>query len=125
VGHTDSRADRLVQDAPMAGGLATTTTIVRSDLWRMGQCRPGDHIRFKRITWESALLLRNRIEQYINAVARFFAGTFKADDIIPLDVTLPDGWDETILHEIPADEEDGTLRVKFRQVIRLSIVGLR
>jgi hypothetical protein len=35
----------------MAGGLATTSTIVRADFWRLGQCRPGDSLRFKRISF--------------------------------------------------------------------------
>jgi len=108
----------------MAGGLATTTTIVRSDLWRMGQCRPGDHIRFKRITWDSALLLRNRIEHYIDSIVKFATGSIEADQLDPLDITLPDGWDETILHEIPADEQDDTLQVKFRQVIGTGFRGI-
>jgi urea carboxylase len=109
----------------MAGGLATTTTIVRSDLWRMGQCRPGDCIRFKRITWDSALLLRNRIEQYIESIAQFAVNSIEAGQLVPLDIALSDGWDETILYEIPADEEDDTLQVKFRQVSGTSIGRLR
>jgi urea carboxylase len=100
----------------MAGGLATTTTIVRSDLWRMGQCRPGTRIQFKRITWRSAQDLCARIECFIDTIRRFSEGHLHESDLRPLDIGLPEGWDETILHEIEGDEASGTTLVKFRQV---------
>lgn len=100
----------------MAGGLATTTTVVRSDLWRMGQCRPGDTIRFKRITWGAALAVRQRTEQLISQLRGVIEGKVDASQVTPFDISVGDEWDETILHEIPADERKGTVQVKYRQV---------
>lgn len=100
----------------MAGGLATTTTIVRADLWRMGQCRPGNRIQFKRITWQSARDLADRIEAFIEMVRRFVEGQVGEEDLSGLDIELPDGWDETVLHTVEGDEASGTALVKFRQV---------
>lgn len=97
----------------MAGGLATTTTVVRADFWRLGQCRPGDKFQYKRITWDSAVELRRRTERYIASVAAFAAN---GSAIEALDVELSDDWEETILHEIAADDERGSVAVKFRQV---------
>ncbi|KAJ9115549.1 hypothetical protein QFC24_006959 [Naganishia onofrii] len=105
----------LPLDAPMAGGLATTTTVVRSDLWRMGQCRPGDTIRFKRITWGAALAVRQRTEQLISQLRGVIEGKVNASQVTPFDISVGDEWDETILHEIPADERKGTVQVKYRQ----------
>ncbi|KAJ9104963.1 hypothetical protein QFC19_003760 [Naganishia cerealis] len=105
----------LPLDAPMAGGLATTTTVVRADLWRMGQCRPGDTIRFKRISWGSALAIRQRTEQLISQLRDVIAGQTEASMVSPLDISVGEEWDETILHEIPADETKGTVLVKYRQ----------
>jgi hypothetical protein len=102
----------------MAGGLATTTTIVRADFWRLGQCRPGDKVQFKRITWNSALELRQRTEKFIHQIQQFVNGSIAESDLEPLNIDLPGEWDETILHEIPADEVKGTVHVKFRQVRR-------
>jgi hypothetical protein len=100
----------------MAGGLATTTTVIRGDLWRMGQCRPGDTILFKRISWESALAITQRTEKFINQVHDVLSGKIDASQVEVLDITVGEEWDETILHEIPADEQKGTVLVKFRQV---------
>ncbi|GHJ84927.1 hypothetical protein NliqN6_1329 [Naganishia liquefaciens] len=105
----------LPLDAPMAGGLATTTTVVRSDLWRMGQCRPGDTILFKRIDWDSALAIRQRTESFIQDVQAIVSGKMDPSTVKALDISVGDYWDETILHEIAADEDKGTVQVKFRQ----------
>ncbi|KAK4689029.1 urea carboxylase, partial [Tremellales sp. Uapishka_1] len=102
-------------DAPMCGGLVTTTTIVRADFWRLGQCRPGDSIRFKRISWESARILRMRTEAYLTEAQQFINGTRAASDLRSIDVGLSEDWEETILHRIPADEAAGTVEIKFRQ----------
>lgn len=112
----DSRLKQKVKDGPMAGGLATTTTIVRADLWRMGQCLPGNRIQFKRITWQSARDLADRIEAFIGIVRRFVEGQVGEENLSGLDIELPDGWDETVLHTVEGDEASGTALVKFRQV---------
>jgi urea carboxylase len=100
----------------MAGGLATTTTVCRVDLWRMGQCRPGDSILFKRISWESALAVRRRTEKFVEQIQDAVSGRLDASQVEPLDINVGEEWNETILHEIPADEQKGTVQVKFRQV---------
>lgn len=100
----------------MAGGLATTTTIVRADLWRMGQCRPGNRIQFKRITWQSARDLADRIEAFIEIVRQFCEGQVGEEDPSLLNIELPNEWNETILHMVEGDEASGTALVKFRQV---------
>lgn len=91
----------------MAGGLATTTTIVRADFWRLGQCRPGDSLRFKRISWESARLLRQRTEAYLESAKEVVES---GGSISLVDTQLPDGWTETILHRI-----ETPIEVVFRQ----------
>jgi urea carboxylase len=90
----------------MTGGLVTTCTVVRADFWRLGQCRPGDTIHFKRISWDAALLLRQRTEAYIAAVRDGRQAQL-------VDISLSDEWDDTILDQIPATSTDG--QVVFRQ----------
>jgi urea carboxylase len=90
----------------MTGGLVTTCTVVKADFWRLGQCRPGDTIYFKRISWASALLLRQRTEQYLESV--------KSGQTVKLiDVTLPNDWEDTILARIPKSPTSD--EVVFRQ----------
>ncbi|WRT67558.1 uncharacterized protein IL334_004530 [Kwoniella shivajii] len=105
----------LPVDAPMAGGLATTTTIVRADFWRLGQCRPGDSIKFKRISWDSATTLRRRTEDYISQVQAFVKNGKSSAEIVPINVDLSEDWDETILHQIPAHDTKKTVEIKYRQ----------
>lgn len=94
----------------MAGGLATTSTIVRADFWRLGQCRPGDSIRFKRISWNSAKTLRERTEAYLIQAKEFAASSQNGSTPDLVDIRLPDDWTETILHRIESPVE-----VVFRQ----------
>jgi len=90
----------------MTGGLVTTCTVVKADFWRLGQCRPGDTIYFKRISWESALKLRQRTEQYLTSVKN-------GQTVSLVDISLPDEWEDTILARIP--QTSTTEEVVFRQ----------
>lgn len=40
----------LMHDGPSLGGFVCPTTITSSALWKMGQCRAGDGIKFKPTT---------------------------------------------------------------------------
>lgn len=45
----------LTQDGPSLGGFVCPVTIPKSELWKVGQLRPGDHIRFVPMTFDEAL----------------------------------------------------------------------
>jgi len=90
----------------MTGGLVTTCTVVKADFWRLGQCRPGDTIHFKRISWESALKLRQRTEQYLSLIKN-------GETVSLVDVSLPDEWEDTVLARIP--KTPTSEEVVFRQ----------
>lgn len=45
----------LSVDGPSLGGFVSFATIVTGELWKIGQAKPGDSIRFKKITIEQAL----------------------------------------------------------------------
>jgi urea carboxylase len=60
VGTIDFTGDMPVilgPDGPSLGGFVCPVTIVQAELWKMGQLRPGDKVRFKRLTPEFAGLL--------------------------------------------------------------------
>jgi urea carboxylase len=44
----------LGPDGPSLGGFVCPATIVQTELWKMGQLRPGDKVRFVRLTPEEA-----------------------------------------------------------------------
>lgn len=56
-------------DAPSIGGLLCLSTFVCADFWRLGQVRPGDTVKLKRISFEQALDLSARIEDFVARVA--------------------------------------------------------
>ena len=45
----------LTVDGPSLGGFVSLATIVTADLWKIGQAKPHDHIRFNRISVEEAI----------------------------------------------------------------------
>jgi urea carboxylase len=47
----------LTRDGPSLGGFVCPVTIVRAELWKVGQFKPGDKIRFKRIDYAAAVAL--------------------------------------------------------------------
>ncbi len=59
----------LTRDGPSLGGFVCPATIVKGELWKVGQVKPGDTIRFKRMTFEEALALELAQDAAIDALA--------------------------------------------------------
>lgn len=47
----------LTRDGPSLGGFVCAATIAKGELWKVGQVKPGDKIRFRRISFDEALAL--------------------------------------------------------------------
>ncbi len=45
----------LAHDGPSLGGFVCPVTIVKAELWKIGQVKPGDKIRFHRMAFDDAL----------------------------------------------------------------------
>ncbi len=58
----------LAKDGPSLGGFVCPVTIIKADLWKIGQLRPGDQIRFVRCTYEEALVAEQRQDVAIKSV---------------------------------------------------------
>lgn len=57
IGTVDFTGDMPVilgPDGPSLGGFVCPATIVQAELWKMGQLKPGDTVRFKRLTQAEA-----------------------------------------------------------------------
>ena len=57
IGAVDFTGDMPVilgPDGPSLGGFVCPATIVQAELWKMGQLRPGDTVRFKRLSQTAA-----------------------------------------------------------------------
>ncbi|KAK4550704.1 hypothetical protein LTR36_000283 [Oleoguttula mirabilis] len=73
-------------DCPNFGGFVSSTTTIRADYWKLGQVKAGNSIKFKRVSLEEALMLRKRVEDYLNGMQRGIEGG-SFEGIQPLEAT--------------------------------------
>ncbi|MEI6945920.1 urea carboxylase [Paraflavisolibacter sp. H34] len=55
----------LAQDGPSLGGFVCPATIVKAEIWKIGQLKPGDRIRFRRLDFETALAMEKALDAAI------------------------------------------------------------
>ncbi|WP_321817263.1 MULTISPECIES: urea carboxylase [unclassified Paraburkholderia] len=55
----------LTRDGPSLGGFVCAATIAKGELWKVGQVKPGDRIRFRELTFDQALALEQRQDAFI------------------------------------------------------------
>ena len=95
----------LGPDGPSLGGFVCPACIVQAELWKMGQLKPGDTVRFECISIDDAVAL----EHAVNALIENLAGVTEV--VTPV---LVAGETATpILHHVAADGEQ--LEVCYRQ----------
>ncbi len=92
----------LGPDGPSLGGFVCPATIVQAELWKMGQLKPGDKVRFKRLSLAEAIQKEQVQDQEISIL--------KPQKVDPVYSSEPDS---AILHEIPGSAEQ--IAVKYRR----------
>ena len=95
----------LGPDGPSLGGFVCPVTIVKGELWKTGQLRPGDKIRFKRLTPGAARRIDDVREAEIQTLA--------PRDVSTLPEVIGAGVDDAIVGSIP--DEPGKPRVIYRR----------
>ncbi|MGX1957728.1 urea carboxylase [Serratia proteamaculans] len=73
----------LTRDGPSLGGFVCPVTIARAELWKVGQVKPGDRIRFHPIGFKQAQSLEQAQLGSIEALAAVKAITLAAPDLTP------------------------------------------
>jgi len=71
IGTVDFTGDMPVilgPDGPSLGGFVCPATVVQAELWKMGQLKPGDTIRFKQLTQEEAYQKEQAQDQQIKTL---------------------------------------------------------
>lgn len=58
----------LTVDGPSLGGFVSLATIATSELWKIGQAKPHNYIRFKKMTVEEAMEGLSRQEQLLEEI---------------------------------------------------------
>jgi urea carboxylase len=74
IGTVDFTGDMPVilgPDGPSLGGFVCPATVIEADLWKLGQLRPGDRLRFEAVDLRAA----RRLAQDLDAVVDSFAGS--------------------------------------------------
>ncbi len=106
VGTIDFTGDMpiiLGLDGPSLGGFVCPATIASSELWKIGQLKPGNTVQFCRITFEEALHQELQLVSQIDSL--------QVEESINL---TSDGCEhQAILLEIP--DSDERVRVTYRQ----------
>ncbi|MES2370550.1 MAG: urea carboxylase [Pseudomonadota bacterium] len=104
IGAVDFTGDMPVilgPDGPSLGGFVCPATIVQAELWKMGQLRPGDTVRFKRLSQAQA----ERMEAAQDAAIAGLAAPELINDNGPLA--------EPVLHR--TSEADNPVAVVYRR----------
>ena len=88
----------LTRDGPSLGGFVCPVTIAKAELWKVGQAKPGDRIRFVPMAFDDALALERAQDAAIAALAPLAALPAPAPVALKPAATAS----ATVLAELPA-----------------------
>ncbi|KAL4809232.1 allophanate hydrolase subunit 2-domain-containing protein [Aspergillus unguis] len=105
------------QDCPDLGGFVSSHTIVKGDLWKLGQVKAGDSLKYRATSLEDALAARNATEKFIADIEQC-CKTGDFGSITPLSNALPPAQTAStrgsgVVHQIP--EKGNQPLVSYRQ----------
>ncbi|MCX7184392.1 MAG: urea carboxylase [Nitrosospira sp.] len=107
IGAVDFTGDMPVilgPDGPSLGGFVCPVTIVAAELWKTGQLKPGDSVRFRWMTMKQALALEKLQDVTIRHL--------RLPKVIPV-LPRASTMGSPILHRIPASSRQ--VQVEYRQ----------
>ncbi|PSC69627.1 urea carboxylase [Micractinium conductrix] len=99
----------LMVDGPSLGGFVCPATITTTELWKMGQVRPGDAVRFRKLSIEEAYTQRFTVDQQVSLVRQVASGALTAAaadaEMAAYKVDVPEcPPTEAVLRVVPAVE---------------------
>jgi urea carboxylase len=103
-------------DAPSLGGLVITSTLPAAEFWRVGQIKPGNTIRFRRISFAQARELAARLDSYLLSVAEFVAQRAKSVDPLSFELPIVADADNAVLYRAEPAPEKRRPEIVYRQV---------
>ncbi|MGY2289515.1 urea carboxylase [Pseudomonas sp. SDO528_S397] len=98
----------LAKDGPSLGGFVCPVTIAKAELWKVGQVKPGDTLRFHPISFEQAQLLEQAQQDSLATLAPASVAPLPAAALQPGNT-----FSATVLAELAA--EGSRPRVVYRQ----------
>lgn len=106
------------------GGYVCVATVTTGDLWRLGQLRPGDVVKFRRVSLKDAKRLEEHNAAYIRSIADFVSGSSSDSElektkVLNVDLFIPAHESEIpvspIMAVIPFDPKTSRPKVVYRQ----------
>lgn len=85
------------RDRPGLGGFVCPTTVCSGEMWKVGQLKPGNTIRFKSVSFSNSLEISRRKDAYLDALSRFSDGS--PCQIPSLDVEFDEEPCHCLLHQ--------------------------
>ncbi|MGE8636961.1 MAG: carboxyltransferase domain-containing protein, partial [Achromobacter piechaudii] len=98
----------LTRDGPSLGGFVCPVTIASAELWKVGQVKPGDRIRFVRMDYPQAVARQAAQDQSVATLS-----AVAAEPPAPTPVMASNTVSETIVAALPA--EGSRPSVSYRQ----------
>ncbi|PTN11248.1 urea carboxylase [Nitrosomonas aestuarii] len=116
VGAVDFTGDMPVilgPDGPSLGGFVCPVTIVQAELWKLGQLKPGDTIRFNLLSMEQALVLEKHQNASIQELRPLTAPAPVSAALSTQSKAGTQKLGSPVLHTIPESEQ--SVQVAYRQ----------
>lgn len=114
VGAIDFTGDMpiiLGPDGPSLGGFTCPAVVAKAELWKVGQLRPGDTVRFRRLTLAEAEALEAAQEDYLSALSN---GEGAAEDAVrAVPAVQPSGAPEE--DAVLVRDDEGDIPVCYRR----------
>jgi urea carboxylase len=148
VGAVDFTGDMPVllgPDGPSLGGFVCPATLIRADLWKLGQLKPGDTVRFRPVTHDQAIESFAQMQKVLSSVEALQSSVTELRNLLPVSTpvnavietaVLPDGTDlvfrpsgdDFLLIELGEQKLDIELRFKvhniYRELVELDLAGV-
>ena len=108
------------QDAPDFGGFISSHTIVKADLWKLGQVKAGDTLKYRAVSLDDAVSSRKDMESLVSRLVQCCQKGGGFNSVTPLKDSLPpelkgESRGQGVVHQI--HEKGNQPLVSYRQVI--------
>ncbi|KAK3314115.1 urea carboxylase [Apodospora peruviana] len=103
---TGDSAVVFTADSPVQSGFICLQTVLGCELWKMGQLRPGDEVRFSQCSWEQAMDLEKRLDQQLERIVAAVVSGRLSDGELPVSLEIEQPTPgNSILYERPASND--------------------
>ncbi|WP_299875498.1 urea carboxylase [uncultured Cocleimonas sp.] len=113
----------LGPDGPSLGGFVCPATVIHADLWKLGQLRAGDKVRFRSVTLESAVEAEKQQQKSIESLKSLADGCESVEPVNAIKDNLSsDKYGDEVTYRLAGDhfllveygEQVLDIRLRFR-----------